>query len=107
MDIFTVRIGGIRGTVVTLWTAGQQVERSILCQGHNSQQYLSHLPKSPAQYSLTVQNHSQNTIHYIHSNPVDKFTVRMSTEHYGKEKISHDHLGIYGLHVPHFSRGIL
>ena len=28
--------GGIRGTVVTRWTAGQQVERSILHQGHDS-----------------------------------------------------------------------
>ena len=28
--------GDIRGTVVARWTAGQQVERSILHQGHGS-----------------------------------------------------------------------
>ena len=28
--------GGIRGTVVARWTSGQQVERSILRQGHDS-----------------------------------------------------------------------
>ena len=28
--------GGIRGTVVAHWTAGQQVERLILRQGHDS-----------------------------------------------------------------------
>ena len=27
---------GIRGTVVVRWTAGQQVERSILRQGHDT-----------------------------------------------------------------------
>ena len=29
-------LGGIRGTVVARWTAGQLVERSILHQGHDS-----------------------------------------------------------------------
>ena len=38
-------------------TAGQQVERSILRQGQDSQQASSHSPMlSPAQLSLTVQN---------------------------------------------------
>ena len=32
----TMGRGGIRGTVVELWTAGQQVEQSILHQGHDS-----------------------------------------------------------------------
>ena len=45
--------GGIHGTVVTHWTADQQVERSILLQGHGSQKNSSHsLRLSPAQYSL-------------------------------------------------------
>ena len=49
--------GGIRGTVVARWTAGQQVERSILRQGHGSYQNSSHSPRlSPAQFSLTVHN---------------------------------------------------
>ena len=39
------------------WTAGQQVERSILRQGHDLQQNLSHSPRlSPAQFRLKVQN---------------------------------------------------
>ena len=50
--------GGIRGTVVSITrlTTGQQVERSIVRQGHDSQQNSSHWPRlSPAQYSITVQ----------------------------------------------------
>ena len=34
--------GGIRGTVVACWTAGLQVERSILHQEHDSKQNSSH-----------------------------------------------------------------
>ena len=34
-------VGGIRDTVVALWTAGHKVERSILRQGHDSKQYSS------------------------------------------------------------------
>ena len=46
---------GIRGTVVSRWTTSQQVERSILCQGHDSQQNSSHSPRLlPAQYSLNI-----------------------------------------------------
>ena len=30
-----VYLGGIRGSVVAHWTAGQQVERSILRKGHD------------------------------------------------------------------------
>ena len=40
-DVESVR-GGIRGTVVARWTAVQQVERSILRQGHDSQTPLVH-----------------------------------------------------------------
>ena len=47
------QVGGIRGTVVARWTTDQQVEWSILRQGHDSLQNSSHLPRlSPAQYSL-------------------------------------------------------
>ena len=52
-----VLLWGIRGTVVVRWTAGQQVERAILRQGHDSSQNSSHSPRlSPDQYSLTVQS---------------------------------------------------
>ena len=34
--IISKMCGGIRGTVVVRWTAGQQVSRSILRQGHDS-----------------------------------------------------------------------
>ena len=46
--------GGIRSTVVVRWTVGQQVGRSILQQGHDSEQNSSHSPRLfPAQYSVT------------------------------------------------------
>ena len=48
---------GTRGTVVADWTAGKLVERSILHQGHDSEQNSYHFPSlSLAQYILTVQN---------------------------------------------------
>ena len=35
-DDASYQIGDIRTTVVARWTAGEQVERSIMHQGHNS-----------------------------------------------------------------------
>ena len=37
-----ISCGGIRGTVVVRWTAGQQVKQAILRQGHDSSQNSSH-----------------------------------------------------------------
>ena len=43
MFYYVLCAGGIRGTVVARYTAGQQVERSFLHQGHDSEQiYSSH-----------------------------------------------------------------
>ena len=51
--ILSSMVGGIRGTVVARWTAGQQVERAILRQAHDTFQNSSHLLRLfPAQYSL-------------------------------------------------------
>ena len=53
-DAIVTLSGGIRGTVVAGWTTNQQVERSILRQGHDSNQNSSRSSRlSPA---LTVQN---------------------------------------------------
>ena len=50
----TVIIGGIRGTVVARWTAGKQVEQSILHHLDMIQNnILSFAHLSPAQYSIT------------------------------------------------------
>ena len=43
-----------RSTVVACWTAGQQIQQSILHLGHDPFQI--HLRLSPAQYSLTTQS---------------------------------------------------
>ena len=46
--------GGIHGTVVARWTAGQQAKQSIMRQGHGSQQNSSHSSRlSPVQYSIS------------------------------------------------------
>ena len=59
-------VGGIRGTVVARWTAGQQVERSILRQGNDSSQISSHSPRlSPAQYSLNSAESWPKTLIFI------------------------------------------
>ena len=47
--------GGVRGTVAVHWTAGKEVERSILYQGHHMTHNKIHLIR-PGVYSLTVQN---------------------------------------------------
>ena len=59
-------LGDIRSTVVGCWTAGQQVERSILRRGmiHNESHLILQL--SPAQYSLNIaESWPKNTIHFI------------------------------------------
>ena len=46
---------GVRSTVVARWTAGQQVDRAILHQGHDSQQNSYHQPRlspAPKHYSF-------------------------------------------------------
>ena len=45
--------GGIHGTVVACWTAGPQVERSILHQGYDQYKYSSEPRLLPVQHSLT------------------------------------------------------
>ena len=53
--VLQIFVGGSRSIVVVCWTAGQQIEQSILV--HNPYQNSSHLPRSPpAHYSFTVQN---------------------------------------------------
>ena len=64
-----MRGGGIRGTVVARWTAGQQVERLTLPQDHGSYKTSSHYFRlSSAQFSLRVQNRVLKH-HSFHFNP--------------------------------------
>ena len=68
--------GGIRSTMVARWTADQKVKRSILHQGHDSQQNSSdYLRLSTAQFNFTVQHcglkqqsNLSNNIHYYDFN---------------------------------------
>ena len=52
------QLGGVRSSVVARWSAGQQVERLIIHQGHDSEQNSAHLPRLfTAKYTLfTVHN---------------------------------------------------
>ena len=58
-------VKGTRSTVVARWTAGQDVQRSILHLRHDSQQISSHQPRlSPAEYSLIVHNQGLSLGYY-------------------------------------------
>ena len=84
-DIILRFVGGIRSTVITRWTAGQQVERSTLHQGHDSQTTSSHKPRlSAAQYSLNSAELWPKTVlssfYFVFCYYCDKQLIRL--EHY-------------------------
>ena len=58
--------GSIRSTVVVYWTAGQEVQQSILHLEHNSNQYSSHWPRlSLFSLALRCRILASNTIHFM------------------------------------------
>ena len=79
----------IRGTVVVRWTAGQQVDRSILCQGHDS----PHPPRLfPSQYSLTVQNRGLRRHSFIHPRKKGKWHFIKGEHHQSFIKTQQQHI---------------
>ena len=76
-----VNTGGTSGTVVACWISVQQVKRSILHRGHDSNQNSSHQPRqSQVQYGLTLEQFGLN--HHPLINSFMHSFIIMQEKHY-------------------------